>query len=597
MALGVQFRIDGDGSKAVGAINSVQSAMDNLTNTVKGEISSKLKVLFSAAAIEEAARRTGEWANQLDRSARAMGISATALQTLTLIAQKANAPEDAVIGMFENIDKARNDALKGNTDLLLSFQRLGVSLEDLQNMSKSDLFDKLTANIPDNVQNSQNITRQDVQSITGTPENVINQITSQLKGEGGFNNTMTNAINSGDVVKEDDVNQLSATWNEIKAELTQVGNDLKPLAKILLGLIATIIKAVGAITSTIKGIIDIAVGIFTGDWKKIAGGAKSLGGILTGMAFGVLKLFTNLFDILGKALVGLLKTILSKVPFIGDKLGKGLDKVLDAMNPEKGGTNLTKIVDNAEKNYKDFYGNKNISRGEAATDVATIIATGGEAAIARAGSGALMKSATLLDKIGFEGTAYKLVDKSLKLDRVGRGETGFFTKKPLLSYGKNPIPENTIAKTVENPQLEFKGLKLNVENGVKDETFGVNKTVQNYTLNAYKEFMRQRRIFGASALSLIGASTNTLTNTKNQAPSDSIKPILPYNSLFGETKGGNGSMLNIGGVFGSNFQSRIIKLNEQMVRLLSQITVNTQAGRGAGFNGPSTPNSSYGGGL
>src|SRR5690242_9998151 len=121
MPLGVNFTINADGSKAVANINAVQGAMDGLANTVKGELAQKLKLIFSAAAIEEAARRTGEWAQKLDQTSRSLGISAEALQTLQLIAAKANAPEDAIIGMFENIDKARQEALKGNADLQASF--------------------------------------------------------------------------------------------------------------------------------------------------------------------------------------------------------------------------------------------------------------------------------------------------------------------------------------------------------------------------------------------------------------------------------------------------------------------------------------------
>ena len=206
---------------------------------------------------------------KLDQTSRSLGISAEALQTLQLIAAKANAPEDAIIGMFENIDKARQEALKGNVELQASFQRLGVSLGDLQNMTKSDLFGAVVANIPANIQKAPNMARQDVQAITGTPENIVNQIVAQTAAGGGFNNTMNQAKEEGTIVNESDINTLSATYKNVVYDLKQLGTELKPLAAFLLGILDTLINALGGILNIIKGGVDVVLGIIRGDWDKI----------------------------------------------------------------------------------------------------------------------------------------------------------------------------------------------------------------------------------------------------------------------------------------------------------------------------------------
>ena len=63
------------------------------------------------------------------------------------------------------------------------------------------------------------------------------------------------------------------------------------------------------------------------------------------------------------------------------------------------------------------------------------------------------------------------------------------------------------------------------------------------------------------------------------------------------TKAGNSSMLSLGGIFGSNFQSRMIKLNEHMVSLLANIATNTQANRASEFNSAGGATSSNIGGI
>ena len=182
MPLGIEYRIGVDGSSGMSALSSLESKMKQVGNTAKSELAQKLKTVFTVTAIEEAVRRTADWAQQIEQTSKQLGISAEALQALQVIAAKTGLPTDAITGMFENIAKAREEALAGNKDLIVSFQNLGVSLKELQTTTKSQLFSDVMKGIPDNVQNSQNYIRQSAADVTGnTPENYNKQCLQKVR--------------------------------------------------------------------------------------------------------------------------------------------------------------------------------------------------------------------------------------------------------------------------------------------------------------------------------------------------------------------------------------------------------------------------------
>ena len=189
MGLGAKFVIDCD-NKSVPKIQETTNAMKGLEGVVKGELATKLKMLFSVAAIEQAAQKTGEWAQKLDQTSKSMGITNTMLQSLQLLASKANVPEEAVMSMYENIDKARKEALNGNVEYIASLNRLGVTMDDIRTLSKEEFLSKAVAGVQKiqagapngDISKADNLNRLDIEKITGTPENFLNQIGQSLNG-------------------------------------------------------------------------------------------------------------------------------------------------------------------------------------------------------------------------------------------------------------------------------------------------------------------------------------------------------------------------------------------------------------------------------
>jgi hypothetical protein len=101
---------------------------------------------------------------------------------------------------------------------------------------------------------------------------------------------------------------------------------------------------------------------------------------------------------------------------------------------------------------------------------------------------------------------------------------------------------------------------------------------------------------------LLGAAGNIVssikTGTKPGTPGSKIVPPIPNIGAFMGT--GNSSSttgLKIGGVFGSNYQSRMVLLNQKMVELLGQISSNTAGIKASTVIGGQTPPTGYGGGV
>lgn len=587
MPLGLNIVLNADGSKAVANIGMVQNAMNQLANTARGELTQKMKMIFSAAAIEQAAQRTGEWAQQLTQTARAMGVTNEVLQTLNILASKTNTPKDAVVSMFENIDKARQEALKGNIELQTSFQRLGVSLQDLRTKTKSQLFGQVMSNIPANVMGAGMKTRQDVQGITGgTPENFIEAIRAGI-GAKGFEAYKEQQVTEGGVIPEGQVDELSKTWGDFMTDLIEVGNDLKPLAGILIVLFRDIVNAIGAVIDVIKSVFDI----LSGDSAKMEEGFKRVGGILAGMGLGVVKFVTSIVDMIKNILlsvVGALAQGLNKMLNVVG-MGKSPKELSEDIKKVKDKTNMTDsdVIKNAEDFYRSHTNERAMKRGQGIAMVTGVLATGGESALGRLAAGPLATTAKAFEKIGMQAPSLNAAAEFAK--NLSTGRASLFGKESLMRRA------TTVGK-----EDEFFSSWSKFESKIAEEAVEIGKA-RGVPMGAeeFKAFFDRRiaqMMAGASSIAAAAAYLpSTQTQVSQQKRAVEPTPILPSVTTFGSAGAGETGMMKIGGVFGSNFQSKMIALNTEMVKLLSQISTNTM-GRAAGDK-YSAPSSQVGGGF
>ena len=576
MGYGAKFVLEAD-DRASKTINNVGTAFEELTQTVKGELASKIKVLFSAAAIEEATRRTGEWAQKIDQTSKSLGISAEMLQTLQLLAEKTNTPEDAVIGMFTNIAKARQEAINGNKELQRSFQIMGMGMDKVmdKSLSTQDFVSQTISKMPEISKTMNGVQREAVESITGTPIGTMQGIQGGLSGTTLSNQNDTNKTEEN-VTSNQDIADLSKAMSDIMSSLKQTFSQLSPLAIFLLNLFKDLVDALGGIITVIKNIWGVVSGIFlglsTGDWSKLFNASDILGKVTTGIVGGLMKIFTGLFSILTGIISGLYRiaaNILEKIHLTGtakkfryaadaiDNAGKGTDTFVDSLIDKK---------------------NKYVRQGAAIGNVATIALTGGESGLGKLGAMAFKEAGGVAAKVGLEGTA-GLAKKGFEhFNSVGNGERGLFGGKSIadritdrLMKGKNEAGLNRIIDMKENSAGVFEALH-NSEKGIRQNI---------------------ETAFGAGGIASVVRST---TSGTKGTPNETFGPTIGLHAISTlGTQGGQTSGIRLGGVFGSNFQSRLVVLNQKMVELLTQIKVNTTVTKSQEVSNQAS--SYYGGGY
>jgi len=512
MGLGVQWTLGVDGTQAMSTLGAFQSKMKDVGNTARSELAQKLKTVFEVTAIEEAVRRTAQWAYEIQQTSKALGISAEALQALQLIAGKTGIPQDAVVGMFENIAKARDEALSGNQELQVSFNQLGVTLSDLQSLTKSELFGKMMSNMPSDITKANMVLRSGVKNITGaTPENYINAIVAQLIASGGFSGYQSSNKKSGDIIGDDTTADLHATWANMLQNLKKAGIELTPIAQFFVNLVNTFVNGLLGLIDIVKGGFDLLEGKWSSAFERIVGTLAN-----AGMALG--KMIVNL--------VYFIPNLIYKIPGIG-KLFKNKDQF--------GTGALNYINDQQDLMNNTYHFSKDTVQH-------------GEGFGYSVGTALLLKDSNLAGDIKNMAKAKsKAITASDKFDvEVVGGE-------------KDGVLKDEWA-------AEYNAKVVNKGGSIKDEL-----AAEYNAKVVHPKYVKTSEI--ATMASTI-STTSQAGLVHGLSPAD-VPPIIPNIGNFVNIGGGgngNNPMLKMGGTFGSGFQSKLIRLTEQMVEFLGKIT-------------------------
>lgn len=566
MGNSIQFSMGLDNRQYLGALKQSQRETDNVSKKMQEAFGTKLKQLLTFTAVEEGVRRTAEWAAELNRASKALGVTAEQLQTLQHIGSKTGTGESAMISLFENIQKSRDEALKGNMDLINSFQKLGVSMGDLAKLDTGKLFSKVMTGIPENIGNSNDqYMRTAANMVTGTPENVLATAKYGMGGKGLDENT---AGLSGDIASEETVQQLATVWAEILTSLKEAGVQLAPIAGFILVFVKLLVEGLGGLSEIIGGAFKMIQGILTGDLGKIQEAFTSIGGIILNMAFGLGKILIDLFAAIGNLIGGWVET------FGG---GKGIKKFVKATTDRY--SEGVKVA-----NEGLGIGEGTAKRGSAVGEVGGLLATMGSSTLNKGAAAMANKAGAMAESFGMEKMATKLKDIGSKLDLKelipGTPET---SKRLAGHYGtaqKEIMEEQGL--TLGDKGQFFKGEKpLSSAEGA-----AIDDSVAERALSRADKDTKLQKLYNAGrgigvgaavgAAGLVGLSEYDKLKNAGLTPKPG-KPILPMGgSLFDvPNDSGGGSMLKFGGVFGIS-QMKVIKLNEQMVNLLTMIQRNTQ---------------------
>jgi hypothetical protein len=126
--------------------------MRAFANNATRNIQSDIKNVFSAGslagaltlgAIEEGIRRTVEYGNKVYELGKRFAVSTDTIQQFGNVAEKSGSSLEGVAMGFNRLDIASSKALGGNQEIVKSFNNLGVTVEDLKQLTPEQIMLKI----------------------------------------------------------------------------------------------------------------------------------------------------------------------------------------------------------------------------------------------------------------------------------------------------------------------------------------------------------------------------------------------------------------------------------------------------------------------
>ena len=232
-----------------------------------------------SAAFTKAITSTAAYGDEIDKNSQKLGISAQAYQEWAAVLEHSGTSIESMSGAFKTLAKAAQDA---TDDQVAAFERLGLSMEDVQSMSAEDLF----SNVITGLQNMEEGTER-----TALAQQLLGRSAMEL---GALLNTsaedtqaMIDRVNELGGVMSDDAVQASAKFTDSLQDMKTAFSGLTR------NLTAEFIPALTEVTDGLtllfsgnydegleqigKGIDDIVakIGELTPQFMKIAGSLLS----------------------------------------------------------------------------------------------------------------------------------------------------------------------------------------------------------------------------------------------------------------------------------------------------------------------------------
>ena len=136
LSLLAQLKLDASGFET--GLKRAQSQARSIGNEIVSDLKGKFGTVFGAAAVEEAFRRTAEFAHQMRDLHLRTGISTDDLQVFDFAAKRAGSSIDVMVKAIENLAIAQAKAMgPGGANTFLALQRLGLSAEQIANTGEA----------------------------------------------------------------------------------------------------------------------------------------------------------------------------------------------------------------------------------------------------------------------------------------------------------------------------------------------------------------------------------------------------------------------------------------------------------------------------
>lgn len=552
MATSLKFRIEADNSSGLRGVSQFGRAVHDLGGDIQRHIGDKLKDVFKITFIEETVRRTAEWATELAKASKELGVSVESLQALKVAAERAGIEQGKIFDYFQKIEAGALKALNGNKKLAESFRQLGISSAELRKASTQDLMAKAME------RGTTPAGKVALLDIFG-PKEILNVQSLMTEMKGKTIEQYAEAHES-QIVPSEQIKLIATAWINVLEDIKSIAVKLSPLVTTVLAIVDGVMKMVNGVFGTITGMIgDVAAGLghmSTGDFKTgftrmSRGGARTAymgAGLAKGLTFG----------------------------FFDPAIDKWMKPFGDWLAQQKGG------IDLSEEGKREAEG-----AGEALANLGLF----GTSAITKGiGAGARTVSSAA-ELIGAEGAATSAGKFASKMS--GKAGGGLISRSKFLrrKFSQQATIEASALELKLERQLglSFQDIRkaedINALSDLLTEKmgFGTGKLAQQ-RLARYLREQTQGKISSVGQLyqfahaGLTGFSEMEMSDLFGDlggaTPGSANRGTMLRN--LGSAMGGAGSgALSVGGVYGVDIQSKLMSLNQTMVDLLQQIVVNT----------------------
>lgn len=271
----IKFRIEGDGSAAIRALNDVKRGAMGLKDTLVKELGTKITKVFSVYAVADMVRRTGEWADELQRAATKLQVTTSELQGFRLAGAKMGIDKGEVEGYFSTMQDAAEQALMGNAEYMRSLDMIGVKLEDLAK-NPAETFSKMLQKIGEGSESAL-MGASKLFGRTGTID--LQMMAKEMGGLSGA----AYAEQSEFGVSDDEIAKITVAWRQLVEQTKGFTAQIAPLVSFILGALTEAMRflkgVVGLVRDRIKDIFTLFGQLASGDFK---GAMKTMGKMTVG---------------------------------------------------------------------------------------------------------------------------------------------------------------------------------------------------------------------------------------------------------------------------------------------------------------------------
>lgn len=267
----------------------------------------------AGTAMIASAKSTAENMDEIDKMSQKLGMSTTAYQEWDYVLSQSGVDIANMATGMKTLSNKLGDAQNGGKKSIEIFEKLGISMDEVQSMSREDAFAAVVKSLQgmeDSTERAalanqlfgksgQDLTALFNQSAESTEAlknsaHELGLVMSEETVENGAKmndafDTIEKAVGSlknGLMADFMPYLQVALDWivehiPEIRETVTGVINSIKPVIEAVIPLVQSVFGALsnlweGGLKQTLMGIINFLSGVFTGNWRKAWEGFKSI---------------------------------------------------------------------------------------------------------------------------------------------------------------------------------------------------------------------------------------------------------------------------------------------------------------------------------